>query len=81
MRRNQFRDALAAYFEAHPGQWVSAYALMEVAGKMAWRTRCSECRRQLGMRIDNEVRRDASGRAESFYRYTPQGRLFGEVAW
>lgn len=79
-----YRDRVADYFKAHPGQWVSAYTLMQIGGALAFRTRCSECRTQLGMDITNKVERDANGMATSWYRYVPaaapaQARLF-EVA-
>lgn len=78
------RDAVAAHFRAHPNQWVSAYTLMEIGGRMAWRTRVSDVRR-MGFTIENQVQRDAHGVAQSFYRYTPptalkQAGLFTEVA-
>jgi hypothetical protein len=66
-------DIIVEYFKSHPDQWISAYTLMELGGKMAWRTRVSDARKQLG-RIDNEVRRDARGVAESFNRFVPVQR-------
>jgi hypothetical protein len=78
------REAVAAHFRAHPNQWVSAYTLMEVGGRMAWRTRVSDVRR-MGLTIENQVQRDGAGVAQSFYRYVPpvalkQAGLFTEVA-
>lgn len=78
------REAVAAHFRAHPNQWVSAYTLMEIGGRMAWRTRVSDVRR-MGLVIENQVQRDAKGVAQSFYRYVPpvalkQAGLFTEVA-
>lgn len=66
-----FRDAVAAEFRAQPGTWISAYRLMQVGGALAFRTRCSECRLQLGMRIENKVTRDENGVAHSYYRFIP----------
>jgi len=78
------RDAVAAHFRANPNQWVSAYTLMEIGGRMAWRTRVSDVRR-MGLTIENQVQRDGAGVAQSFYRYVPpvalkQAGLFTEVA-
>lgn len=67
-----FRDAVAAYFKANPEKWISAYALMQVGGALAFRTRCSECRTQLGMDIQNKVERDENGVAHSYYQYVPK---------
>lgn len=78
------REAVAAHFKAHPNEWVSAYTLMEIGGRMAWRTRVSDVRR-MGLTIENQVQRDAKGVAQSFYRYVPpvtltQARLFEQGA-
>ena len=70
-----FRDAVAAHFKAHPREWVSAYTLMDLGGKMAWRSRVSNCRTQLGMVIDNRIRRLDSGEAISEYRFVPSSLL------
>lgn len=67
-----FRDKIACHFLAHPHEWVSAYVLMDLGGKMAWRTRLSECRRELRMPIENRVRRLDDGEAVSEYRYAPE---------
>jgi hypothetical protein len=66
-----FAEKLAAYFKARPGEWIPAIDL-EFAGRQAWRTRISDCRTQFGMRIDNRVRRLASGVKISEYRYVPE---------
>jgi hypothetical protein len=71
MSTQTYRDRVAAYLKAHPGQRVSAYTLMEIGGVLAFRTRVSECRRQLGMTILNEVVRQPSGKATSYYTYLP----------
>ena len=72
MRHNQFRDAIAAHFQAHPSQKISAYTLMQIGGALAFRTRVSECRRQLNMDIRNEVKRDRNGVATSWYWFIPK---------
>ncbi len=66
-----FRDAIAEYLKAHPGQWISAYALMQIGGALAFRTRVSEARRELAMDIVNKVERDTNGVASSYYMYRP----------
>lgn len=52
-----YRDRVAAYLKSRQGQWVSAYDLMDVGGRMGWRTRISNARRQLHMTIENRLRR------------------------
>lgn len=66
-----FRDRIAEKFRQQPNTWISAYALMQIGGALAFRTRVSECRTQLGMTVENKVERDANGVAQSFYRYRP----------
>jgi hypothetical protein len=51
-----FRDAVADYFSTYPDRWLNATELESVGGRQAWRTRISECRRQLGMDIENRTR-------------------------
>lgn len=74
------REAVAEYFRANPGRWVSAYELMKVGGSMAWRTRVSEVRR-MGLNIENRVDRDSQGVAQSFYRYSPPVKLKQPSLW
>ena len=67
-----YRDAVAHYFKAHPGQWIDGLELARIGGAYAWRTRVSECHRQLGMDIENEVRQMPNTRRKvSVYRYRP----------
>lgn len=74
-----FRDRVAAFLKAHPGQWLPATAFEDVAGRQAWRTRLSDCRTQLGMDIENRVRtvrrEDGSTWKLSEYRYVPANLL------
>lgn len=72
MSHRTFRDAIADEFRAHPGEWLSCYALMQVGGALAWRTRVSECRRDLAMTIENKIERDRNGVAVSYYKFTPK---------
>jgi hypothetical protein len=52
-----FRDRVADLFRAHPNEWLPATAFEAVGGRQGWRTRISDCRTQLGMTIENRVRR------------------------
>lgn len=67
--RHHYTTAVVNYFEARPNQWISAYELMAVGGKMAWRSRVSNARRDFQMTIENKVVRDAEGVATSYYRF------------
>jgi hypothetical protein len=72
-RRQSSRDAVAAHFKAHPGEWINASELETIGGRYAWRTRVSEARRQLGMTIENHQERTAMSDGgvfvRSLYRY------------
>ena len=52
-----YRDRLAAFLLARPGQWVDGLQLAQMAGAYAWRTRLSELRTQLGLTVENRQRR------------------------
>ncbi len=70
-----FRDRVAAYFKAHPGEWIPAIAFESLGGRQAWRTRVSDCRRQFGMTIENRVLVGViNGHkwTRSEYRYVPE---------
>ena len=70
-----YRDAVAAYFKAHPGVWIDGLELARVGGAYAWRTRLSECR-VAGMDIENVVRVvPNTHRKVSLYRYRPVSLL------
>ena len=73
--KHNFRDIVAAHFRAHANEWVSAYTLMDLGGKMAWRSRVSNCRTQLSMPIENRIRRLENGEAYSEYRFVPASLL------
>ena len=66
-----FTAIVAAYFAAHPHQWINADVLMEIGGRYAFRTRMSECRRQLLMPIRNRQSKRRDGSTLSEYRYEP----------
>lgn len=61
--------AVAAYFRAHQGQWVSALEIAKVGGLLSSRTRVSECRTVLGMDVENRTERQPDGSTRSFYRF------------
>jgi hypothetical protein len=65
-----FTHAVAAFFKARPGQWINAVELEAVGGRQAWRTRVSECRKDLGMTIENKLERGVDYTV-SLYRYLP----------
>lgn len=72
-------DKLAAFFEAHPEQWIDGMALAKIAGQYAWRSRVSDLRKR-GMTIENRQREvNVSACAVqhvtiSEYRYMPEWR-------
>lgn len=63
-RRKGNRDQVAAFFRLRVGQWIAASELESVGGRQAWRTRVSECRKQLGMHIENRLRREGEHAAD-----------------
>lgn len=70
-----YRDRVAELFKASPGQWIDGLTIAAVGGCYASRTRISECRTILGMRIENRVRRLPNGSRRSEYRYVPASLL------
>jgi hypothetical protein len=69
-------ERLAAFFQAHPNEWISALDLMPIAGGLSWRTRVSDCRRRPhNLTIENRqrrVRQDGRSFVVSEYRYLPR---------
>ena len=63
-------EKLASHFRSRPHEWIDGRELQRVGGEYAWRTRVSDCRRQLGMTIDNRQRK-VKGKSISEYRYIP----------
>jgi hypothetical protein len=59
-----------ALFRSRPGSWISALEIATVGGWLSSRTRISECRTQLGMRIENKTEM-VNGTKHSFYRWIP----------
>ena len=55
-RRISNTEKVAEFFRAHVGKWIQAYELEPYGGRQAWRTRVSDCRKKLGMHIENRVR-------------------------
>ena len=71
-----YRDAVAAYFRAYPLVWIDGIELAKVGGCYASRSRIADCRTQLGMDIENRVRKaNPNGRKVSEYRYRPASLL------
>lgn len=75
-----FRDQVAAFLKANEGKWIPAVEFEAVGGRQAWRTRIADCRKQLGMQIDNRQTRmtapDGVSWTLSEYRYVaPAGQL------
>ena len=72
---NRYRDYVADYFRLHPHEWINAEVLMTIGGRMAWRSRVSDARLELGMVIKNRQRK-VGRRTVSEYRYQPpQGQM------
>ena len=70
-RKPSLTDKLAAYFKAHPGEWVSEATIADIVGHAGCRQRRLECE-QRGLVIVREWRGRALGRV-----YRPEGQ--GEV--
>lgn len=73
-----FTDQVAHYFRSKPGEWIDGLEIAQIGGVYASRTRISECRRVLGMRIENKVITLPNKSKRSLYRYVPpmgQGEL------
>lgn len=70
-------DQLAAFFEAHPAEWIDGMRLAKIAGAYAWRSRCADLRKR-GMTIENRQRRGISATGVPFtiseYRFVPAVR-------
>jgi len=75
MTRSTYLERTAEYFKAHPRVSISCYVLEKIGGRNGWRTRVSECRTRLGMRISapTHTRDKQTGVRTSFYRYDPPG--------
>jgi hypothetical protein len=69
-RRKGGMEQIAAWFKAHPLQWIETVDLEKLGGRNAWRTRVSECRTKLHMNIENRQDK-TTGRVISLYRYVP----------
>ncbi len=65
-----YRDAVALYFKAHPNVWIDGIELSRFGGMYGWRSRCSDCRTQLGMTIENRQRK-VGRRTVSEYLFVP----------
>ena len=72
--RRSFRDAVADYFRRHEGEWLNATSFEAVGGRMAWRSRISDCRTGLGMEIENRTRRVQQDNGQTYV--VPDGRSY-----
>lgn len=85
MSRATFVNRVAAHFRAHPFEWIDARDLEVLGGRQAWRTRVSDCRRQLSMTIVNRQRDGFHGTVKftiseyQYQPYQPLGRDPGEL--
>lgn len=76
------RDTLAAYFKLHPLEDIEADTLKTLIGDN-YQQRVSDCRRDLGLYIENLPRwaaQDGSGRKKRLaggYRFYPDGKPLG----
>jgi hypothetical protein len=61
-----FTRRVADYFEAHPDEWIDGRVLEGIGGRYAWRTRISNCRTQLGLDIENRLRRVRTESGQTF---------------
>lgn len=78
------RDTLAAYFKLHPLEDIEAATLKDLVGDN-YQQRISECRRELGMYLQNlpRIGEDGSGapkRLAGAYRWYPDGKSLGRDA-
>lgn len=78
--RTAKRDEIAAYFKARPLAEVEPSALLDIS--VNYHQRISECRRELGMTLQNlrRTRTDDAGtvhRLPGAYRWLPDGEPLG----
>ncbi len=63
-------EAVAQYFKARPGIWISALDVARVGGLLSSRTRISELRKPpYSMQIENDTRSGPKHEKVSLYRY------------
>jgi len=79
MPRATFVHRVAEHFKVHVGQWIDGRDLEVIGGRYAWRSRVSDCRKFLGMTIENRQRhsigKDGTRYTISEYRYLPHTPL------
>jgi hypothetical protein len=78
-RRAANLQRVAAFFRERPGEWIESLTLEDIGGRCAWRTRVSECRTRLSMRIDNRQERGRDV-VLSWYRFVPRTEPAAVVA-
>ncbi len=64
-------ERVAELFRSRPGVWISALELETVGGRLAWRTRVSDCHTQFGMRITKRLDYEGGKVVRSWRRYEP----------
>ena len=69
-----YLQRVADHFQAHANVWIDGMALAQIGGCYAYRTRISDCRTVLGMRIENRQRK-VGRRTVSEYCYRPASLL------
>ena len=63
-----YTDVAEMHFRANPNQWLYWTEFAQRCGRLAWRTRVSECRKR-GLTIENKLDKDSTGLVHSYYRY------------
>lgn len=73
--KRSLAEKVAQHFVEHPNTWIRAEVFMGIGGRCAWRTRISDCRKKLGMTIENRtqtvINEDGSRYTTSEYMYVP----------
>ena len=67
-----FRDAVAQYFRQRPNTWIDGMEIAKIGGCYAWRTTLSRCHLQLGMDIENRIRKDGTRKISEYCYHPPQ---------
>jgi hypothetical protein len=64
-----YLEAVAKLLRRERGRWVDGLTIAKTGGAYSWRTRISECRTLLGMKVENRQRK-VGRRVVSEYRVT-----------
>ena len=68
-------ERLADYLAQRANTWVDGIELSTVGGRYGWRSRVSDARRKLGLRIDNRQRKVGSRTVSEYRLVTPTSLL------